>query len=221
MNFQLIKDVINLLEEFEEIHNKSPHLNLKDFKQWVATKHLEENKNFGDVYWEGKENGRTIESVINTQIVHMNRYAKMYSKSAMHHSSFSVQEDFIYLINLRAFGAMTKMQLIKKNIHEKPIGMQIINRLIDAGFIEQKPSLTDKRSKMIQITAEGIDALESIMSKIRKATHIVTGDLETSEKMELYRLLNKLDTFHKPVYNGQYETQEIIDKIYIKAIKNN
>jgi hypothetical protein len=33
----------------------------------------------------------------------MNRYAKAYSKSAIHGSEFSTQEDFVYLINLKAF----------------------------------------------------------------------------------------------------------------------
>src|SRR5690554_5295977 len=88
-------------------------------------------------YWEGKEKGRSPESVINTLIVHMNRYAKSYSKSAIYDSEFSTQEDFIYLINLKAFGAMTKMELIKKNIQEKPVGMQIINRLIENGWVDQ------------------------------------------------------------------------------------
>jgi hypothetical protein len=61
-----------------------------------------------------KENGRSPESVISTLLVHMNRYAKTYSKSAIAGSGFNTQEEFIYLINLKAFGSMTKMELIKK-----------------------------------------------------------------------------------------------------------
>jgi hypothetical protein len=57
---------------------------------------------------------RTPESAISTLLVHLNRYAKTYSKSAIMDSEFSTQEDFIYLINLKAFGEMTKMALIKK-----------------------------------------------------------------------------------------------------------
>ena len=111
--------------------------------------------------WEGKEKGRSPESVINTFIVHMNRYAKTYSKAAIVGSDFSTQEDFIYLINLKAFGEMTKMELIRKNIHDKPAGMQIINRLIRQGWVEQRYSLTDRRSKVINIAEQGINVLES------------------------------------------------------------
>src|SRR5690554_3404938 len=122
--------------------------------------------------WEGKDKGRSPESVINTLIVHMNRYARTYSKSAIYDSEFSTQEDFIYLINLKAFGAMTKTDLIKKNIQDKPVGMQIINRLIKQGWVQQLDSLTDKRSKIISITAQGSIALAQNMQKIRQATEI-------------------------------------------------
>lgn len=60
----------------------------------------------------------------------MNRYAKSYSKSAIFDSGFSTQEYYIYLINLKIFGDMKKINLIKKNVHEKPVGMKIINRLM-------------------------------------------------------------------------------------------
>lgn len=112
----------------------------------------------------------------------MNRYAKSYSKSAIFGSEFSTQEDFIYLINLKAFGEMTKMELIKRNVHEKPAGMQVINRLIAQGWVNQTDSDTDKRSKVLKISNKGMQILERQMDKIRKATEIVTGDLTHNEK---------------------------------------
>ena len=59
---------------------------------------------------------------------------------------------------------MTKMELIK-NIQEKPAGIQIINRLLQQGWIEQSDSATDKRSKIIQITPQGLHALDAQMEK--------------------------------------------------------
>src|SRR5690625_7514741 len=102
----------------------------------------------------------------------MNRYARLYSKSAIHGSEFSTQEDFIYLINLKARGEMTKMELIKKNVHEKSAGMQIIKRLIDNKWISQRSSEVDKRSKLISITNKGVEVLEKQINKIRQAKTI-------------------------------------------------
>ena len=144
-------------------------------------------------------------------LVHLNRYARTYSKAALHGSDFSTQEEFIYLINLRAFGPMTKMELIKKNIQEKPVGMQIIERLLSHGWIKQTDSMSDKRSKVVSLTKAGINALEKQMGKIRTATKIVAGDLSQAEKMELIRLLHKLDRFHHPIYCRNVESAQLLE----------
>lgn len=209
MNYGLIKDVLDLVQEFEIETNNNNHFetSVEGFKNWISTNN---NTIVNEPNWEGKENGRSAESVINTLIVHMNRYAKSYSKSAIVGSNFSTQEDFIYLINLKTFGEMSKMDLIKKNVHEKPVGMQIINRLINQGWIEQRNSKTDKRSKVISISETGLQALGNQMDKIRQATSIVTGNLSQNEKMELIRLLNKLDDFHQPIYDRNIDTENLL-----------
>ncbi|MBS1759286.1 MAG: MarR family transcriptional regulator [Bacteroidetes bacterium] len=215
MNYRLVKDVLDLVQEFESQNEGSTSYDtsVEGFKNWISTNN---NTIVNEPNWEGKENGRSAESVINTLIVHMNRYAKSYSKSAIVGSEFSTQEDFIYLINLKAFGEMSKMDLIKKNVHEKPVGMQIINRLINQGWIEQRNSKTDKRSKVISISETGLQALGNQMDKIRQATSIVTGNLSQKEKMELIRLLNKLDDFHQPIYDRNIDTEDLLRE----ALKN-
>lgn len=214
MNYNLIKDILDLVEDFEK-ENAKKELYKNDidgFKQWFI-RSFETELPKEEPNWEGKDKGRTAESVINTLIVHMNRYAKNYSKSAIHGSEFSTQEDFIYLINLKAFGAMTKMKLIKKNIQDKPVGMQIINRLIQNGWVDQTDSKADKRSKVITINKKGLDALAKQMDKIRQATQIVTGDLDHEEKMELIRILSKLNDFHHPIYCENLDPSELLDML--------
>ncbi|MFW2135627.1 MarR family winged helix-turn-helix transcriptional regulator [Chryseobacterium sp. TY4] len=213
MNYGLIKDVLDLVQEFDSQNegSKSYETSVDGFKDWISST----TKTISiELDWEGKENGRSAESVINTLIVHLNRYAKSYSKSAIFGSNFSTQEDFTYLINLKAFGEMSKMDLIKKNVHEKPVGMQIINRLINQGWIEQRKSKTDKRSKVISISETGLQALGNQMDKIRKATSIVTGNLSQNEKMELIRLLNKLDNFHQQIYNKNIDTENLLEEAF-------
>lgn len=219
MNYTLLKEVVDMVQlfEVESEENTSYTNDIVGFKTWMSEQ-LQQDKTATTVSWEGIENGRSAESVINTLIVHMNRYAKSYSKSAIHNSDFSTQEDFIYLINLKAFGAMTKMDLIKKNVHEKPVGIQIINRLLAQGWIVQSDSPTDKRSKIIAITPQGLDALEKQMPKIRQATQIVAGDLTTTEKNELIRLLNKLNDFHRPIYEKNTDVAHLLDEV-LKAWK--
>ena len=216
MNYKLLKDVIDLVERYESESNQANEIDLSidDFQKWIANK-VSVSELESEPDWEGKKKGRSPESVINTLLVHMNRYAKSYSKSAIFGSDFATQEDFIFLINLKAFGEMTKMELIRKNVQEKPAGMQIINRLIAQGWVAQKNSEIDKRSKVISITQKGLEALDTQMDKIRQATRVVTGNLTHVEKMELIRLLNKLNDYHLPIYEQNIEPENLL-----KAVTN-
>ncbi|WP_042720995.1 MarR family winged helix-turn-helix transcriptional regulator [Flavobacterium sp. B17] len=215
MNYRMTKEVIDLLEQFEIENTESYYpANTNGFKDWLCDKSLSENKRKEEPYWEGKEAGRTPESAISTLLVHLNRYAKTYSKSAISDSDFTTQEDFIYLINLKAFGKMTKMELIKKNIHDKPVGMLIITRLLKQGWIEQEESDIDKRNKIISISEKGKEALNTQMKRIREATDIVAGNLTYHEKMELIRILNKLDRFHYPIFSRNIDSKDLIKTVY-------
>lgn len=215
MNYKVTKEVIDLLEQFEKENDKQCYTNdLNGFKQWIADTSSSDNTKKEEPYWEGKDTGRSPESAITTLLVHLNRYAKNYSKSAISDSDFVTQEDFIYLINLKAFGQMTKMELIKRNIHDKPVGMLIITRLLKQGWISQTESDIDRRNKLISISEKGKAALEKQMTKIRQATDIVSGNLTYSEKMELIRMLNKLDRFHYPIFSKNIESKDLIRTVY-------
>jgi len=105
------------------------------------------------------------------------------------------------------------MELIRKNVQEKPAGILIINRLIKQGWVEQTNSDTDRRTKVIKITEAGLDALDMQMDKIRTATSIVTGNLNHNEKMDLIRLLDKLDQFHHPIFSRNIDNNKLIDTV--------
>ncbi|MGE9314276.1 MarR family winged helix-turn-helix transcriptional regulator [Niabella sp. CJ426] len=213
MNYSLITDVIRLTESFELANQSGLYTpDMTGFRQWVVDTQGAEQGSV-DPDWEGKEKGRSAESVISTLLVHMNRYAKSYSRSAIYGSEFSTQEEFFYLINLRAYGAMSKMKLIRRNIQDKPTGMQIINRLLNNGWITQQPSSEDGRSKVVDITAAGERVLEQQMDRIRQATKVVSGDLSRHEKMELIRILNKLDHFHKPIFEAGIDSATLLERV--------
>lgn len=214
MRYDNLRDVVNLLGkfEFENLTSRMYTNNIDGFKEWIVANH-NSDKATDAVSWEGKENGRSADAVINTLIVHMNKYAKTYSKAAMHNSNFATQEEFIFLIVLRALGSMSKMELIKKNIQDKPAGMKLIDRLINHGWVNQTDSSVDKRSKLISITQKGIEELDLHMDKIRVATKIVTGRLTDYEKNQLIILLSKLETFHQEIYQKNIAPADLLETV--------
>ena len=223
MNYTLIGQLVKLVEQFEiaNVDQRFPP-DINGFTQWLRSDGVEEEPPVKEPDWEGKEKGRSPESVISTLIVHMNRYAKTYSRSAIHGTGFATQEEFIYLITLKAYGEMTKTELIRKNIQEKPAGMLIVNRLIRQGWIKQVNSEVDKRSKVLRLTPLGISALEEIKGRIDKATRIVSGDLTRDEQLQLIRLLQKLERFHRPIYQENIDRAVLLDRLtHLLPLSNN
>lgn len=197
MHYDLIKDLVGLVKLYEEEaehHNPDIH----SFGQWL-NEYLKKTggQEIAEPDWEGKSKGRSADSVINTALVHLSRYAKIQAKAAIENTSFSTPDDFIYLINLMAFGSMTKTALIKLNVHEKSAGIQIVNRLISNELVEQTTINSDKRNRMIHITSKGTQLLNENMQNIRIATKNVTEPLSYEEKMQLIRILSKLEIFHE------------------------
>lgn len=202
MHYDLIKDLISLVKIYEEESDQHPQ-DVHSFGQWLNEYSRKEGLLIpSEPEWEGKSKGRSADSVINTSLVHLSRYAKLQAKAAIANTAFSTPDDFIYLISLVAFGSMTKTALIKLNVHEKSAGIQIINRLISMELVAQTTINTDKRNRMIHITSKGTQLLNESMENIRAATKNVTEPLSQEEKMQLITILTKLEDFHKAKARG-------------------
>jgi DNA-binding MarR family transcriptional regulator len=197
MYYDLINEVIALIKVYEEEsahNNQDIHL----FGQWLGERYNKnDDQSIVEPEWDGKSNGRSVDSVINTQLVHLYRYAKLKAKAAIADTAFSTPDDFIYLICLVSFGSMSKTSLIKLNVHDKSVGIQIVNRLITNGLVEQTALDSDKRNRMIHITPKGTQTLNESMQNIKKASRDVTEPLSKLEKLDLVRLLMKLEIFHQ------------------------
>jgi len=195
--YDLISEVIDLIKRYEK-ESGSPGQEGYLFAQWM-NEHYKKNSDqpVSEPEWDGKSNGRSADSVINTSLVHLYRYAKLNAKAAIANTSFSTPDEFIYLISLVSLGSMSKTALIKLNVHEKSAGMQIVNRLIHNGLVEQAALDSDKRNRMIDITSKGTQILNECMQNIKKASSDVTEPLSYLEKMDLIRILTKLENFHE------------------------
>lgn len=201
MYYDLITDLVGLVKlyEKESLHSGQ---NVYIFGQWLSEHFRKNGHMLEEPEWDGKSKGRSADSVINTSLVHLYRYAKLQAKSAIVNTEFSTPDDFIYLITLMSFGSMTKTALIKMNVHEKSAGIQIVNRLINSGLVSQTGHDGDKRNKIIHITPKGIELLNDNMQNIRAATRNVTEPLTHQEKMDLIRLLTKLEAFHEEKFRS-------------------
>jgi DNA-binding MarR family transcriptional regulator len=94
--------------------------------------------------------------------------------------------------------------------------MKIIDRLIQHNWVRQTDSVLDKRSKLIEITDAGNLALAAIIEDVRLASKIVVADLNQGEKFSLIKMLQKLDTFHNPIFAQTIDSGDLL-----QVVKNN
>jgi len=214
MNFSFIKQLIEAAEAFGQQHPGSA--DMAHFAQWLHAQTFE-NQTFPEVLPNAVP-GETLDSVISKLLIFLNRYAKMYMKKALEDTQLSSPDEFVFLIYLLESGSATKMELIEAARMEKPTGMEILRRLLGLGYIEQREHDTDKRSKSLSLTPAGQAALFSSFEKMGKVSEIVTGKLSIPEKMQLLRLLQQLEDFHRPIRESfKNATWEELEKAALAA----
>lgn len=193
MKYQLLQNLLPLLEEYEKTNTKVD--DVQHFAVWLTRQQAipietEEPETYATRF-------ELPEVVIGKLMVFMTRYARIYTKKALEGTVLGSMDEFVYLATLNAYGSMTKSDLIYRNRHEKPTGMDIIKRLSALGLIRQQDDLEDRRSKQIAISEQGLEVLLPLYGRMRLVSHIVSGNLSKSERITLVQLLEKLEVFHQ------------------------
>lgn len=132
-------------------------------------------------------------------LLFLQRYARSYGRKALEGTPLGNLDEFIYLSDIQKSGPMGKTELIHRNRHEKPTGMEIIRRLLDLGLIVQKDDARDRRSKILSLTDEGTALLARLEADVHKVFRLIAGNLSTVERFQLMYILEKLERFHQVV----------------------
>lgn len=207
MNYSLIKQLIDLAEEFEQTAAGGKG-DVKDFMRWLREGDSPEKVGTTDHYSDDH-----IPGLISKLLVYMHRYAKLYFKRALEQRPIQSMDEFGYMVSLLQYGPMNKTALIQLNIQEKPTGMEIINRLVKLGFIEETQDPGDKRSKLIQVSGAGQQMMGQLFSDMDKISRIILGDLLPREQYQLLEMLERLHCFHKPIFQDDFQQlDDLLDK---------
>ncbi|MBD0258055.1 MAG: MarR family transcriptional regulator, partial [Cytophagales bacterium] len=198
--YELVKQAILLIEQFEQETTRPEAQNLVNFAAWLNQTLL--GKKIGDPSraTQMMTAHETVDSVLSKMIAYLYRYSRSYSKKMLEQSPLVTADDFTYLALLNARGSMTKTELIDLNIHEKTTGIEIIKRLLKNGLVEQRDDEADKRSKRLTLTARGRGVLFASFPGMGQVATLTAGNLSESEKMQLLYLLNKLHLFHNAIH---------------------
>lgn len=194
MNYSIIKQVLQHLEDFEKLAQKDGGASMENFVDYLS---YSVNKRETDVEVTEEE---LLNVSLSQTISHLYRFAKSYTKIALEDSPLTTVDDFLYLGKVMELGHCTKTELIDFNVHEKTSGMEIIKRLLKNNFLVQEDDPNDGRSKRLTITSQGKSEFFAALESMKKSANLIGGPLLNAEKLHLMHLLQKLHDFHKPLF---------------------
>lgn len=200
--------LLSVLQHLEAFEAENAHGSIHDFANWLAIKTRPETKQ--------AEARTSVEGSIAEGVGKLYFYARHYFKKGFADGPLNTIQEFTFLATLAQTGKMTKTQLIHENLVEVPSGIEVIKRLIKAGFIHEEENLQDKRSKLLSVTPEGMAATIKAFGQIEPIAQLVSGPLSEEEKIELNRLIHKLDCFHKKMWdeNNKASLTELMKEVY-------
>lgn len=195
MKYDLLQSLLPHLEAYERAYPQQS--NPQHFAVWLARQtadeqHLTAHDPSAPAY-------ETAEDTIRRLVIFLQRYARNYAKKALEGSMLGTLDEFAYLNILLHDGPLSKSELIQRNRHEKPTGMEIIRRLLLMDLVTQNDDPDDRRSKQLRPTPEGIGQIKQVAEEMGKVSQLLVGNLNPTEKMLLLQLLARLEQFHQVV----------------------
>ncbi|MGM9509387.1 MarR family winged helix-turn-helix transcriptional regulator [Larkinella sp. GY13] len=130
----------------------------------------------------------------------LSKYGYFYSKKAMFPLNFKSIEEPVYLIVLAQMGTPKKSELIYEMMVEFASGIDVVNRLVGMGYIEEFPDENDRRSKRLRITEAGLTILQECFPVMNRVADVAYSSLTEGEKALLIQILDKLDRYHAEHY---------------------
>lgn len=217
-NYQLIHDLIDHVETFEHEQPQSDQQTLFNFVTWMTQRLVADHDPARQPIEPNSQRADTPEVLMSIMIGYLYRYARVYAKKGLEDTPLVTYDDFTYLATLWQHQPMTKIQLIERNIHEKTTGTEIIRRLLNNGLVEQSADEVDKRSKRLKLTDKGLQLLLNMFPTMSQVATLIGGNLSLHEKMLLVGLLQKLHTFHNPIF--LHEREEGLSTLIAKNISS-
>ena len=198
-----IKKLIDWAEKFDNQLQEGEQWDDKNFVSWLDNE-VNTAKNADSVL------PKKPKPSLAMAVYFMYKYALFYSRKIFKKSPIYSLDDFSFLASLLPDKKLKKAEVIRKNIAEKSSGNEVLKRLLKQKLIQETNNPDDKRSKLLEITLEGLNEINAVRTQMYKMGELVDGDLSEQEKTTMLSILSKLHNFHKPLF-------ETNDELYLEG----
>ena len=99
---------------------------------------------------------------------------------------------YVVLARLERRPASTQLELATQIGYDKTRLIKILDELSDAGLIERRPDPSDRRARIVSLTAAGHERVRAVRSDIRRMEDDFLAELSDAQQRELRRVLHEL-----------------------------
>lgn len=119
-----------------------------------------------------------------------------YMRIALKDTSVKTLENFTFLASLHVHVECRKSEVINYAMIEFSTGIEILNRMIRGGMIQERIDPSDKRGRLLSLTAKGKNSLQECFKKTNLAKKILLQNVSEEDKKVCVFVLEPIHTRH-------------------------
>ncbi|HEY9123872.1 MAG TPA: winged helix DNA-binding protein [Bacteroidales bacterium] len=218
--YKAIKQLVELWETYEEEGEQtdllgfaewvtykvkqSPELNVKTYKKRAKSEQPESLLFLKSL----EEQARILEYISRITRAHDLYIRKFFAELPINNR---LEYFFLYTVHLK--GAAKKTDLINSHLTDYTTGMDTIKRLVNNGFLLEKADETDKRARLLEITAEGLKLLELANKRITEETNMFLSCFSMNKWKKAMPVLEEINDFHTDIFinHGDKNAAELLN----------
>ena len=180
---------VQLVNEWAAFEKNHPSDGLDAFCRHylVSQKEKANNKFLGGVVPTSKY------AVLTKLLVKIVRMHEVYFALATKETGIKQPEEFYFLSVIKNLQSPRKTEVIYHTVNELSNGLNILNSLINQGYITEHNDIDDKRSKRVRITAKGEKILAACYEKIQQVSGMMFSDMPEDDILLCIQLLKNVE----------------------------
>ena len=181
---------VELVNEWGAFEEKHPEGSLEDFCRHYLVSKREKEKD--QAFLQGLLPPQKTSLLIKllTKIV---RIHGMYLATATKEIKIKQPEEFYFLSVIKNLKSPKKTEVIYHTVNELSNGLNILNSLIEQGYITEQQDDEDKRSKRVSLTAKGEKILKQCYERIHKVSDLLFFEMPDDDIALCIRLLKAVE----------------------------
>lgn len=201
--------IVQLVTEWDAYTESHRNASVEEFCRYYLAKQA---NNDGELF--GGMAPPDIDSTLAKLVGRLAAMFGVYSKMALKDKPALDLDWFYYLNTAFHLGESQKKDIIGSQFAEYSTGMDILRRLLKAGYIAEREDPNDKRAKLVSITPEGKRLLDEFYRVLYKPTLLMYYPLPDDVKRLLVQLLAPVDKKHSEILlkNRHQQIDEVLQQ---------